>query len=63
MRLTQRYDDDVGEVLAVVEGPVAEYVLTGDELYVRARVESSRLKANPYRAGEYEQAWVQPISP
>ena len=63
LRLTQRYDDDVGEVLAVVEGPVAEYVLTGDELYVRARVESSRLKVNPYRAGEFEQAWVQPISP
>jgi len=63
MRLTHRYDDDVGEVLAVVDGPAAVYEMTGDELYVRSRVESSKIKANPYRSGETEAAWTQPVIP
>lgn len=60
LRVTHRYGDQVGEVLATVEGPVAEYRVRGDELYVRARVTSTRRKENPYRDGEFEMAWVQP---
>jgi len=48
-------------VLAEVEGPTPSYTFTGDELYVRARVVSSRLKENPYHEGEYETAWTQPV--
>lgn len=59
--LSRRYSDDVGVVLAEVTGPVAEYRLRGDELYVRAKVVSSRLKENPYREGEREAAWIQPV--
>ena len=44
-----------------VEGPEPAYHFQGDELYVRAKVLSTRLKANPYREGEYESAWVQPV--
>lgn len=63
VRATQRYDESIGETLAVVEGPVATYSLSGDELYVRAVVESSRRMVNPYREGETESAWVQPVLP
>jgi hypothetical protein len=63
LRLTHRYDDDVGEVLAEVDGLTSAYEFGGDELYVRAKVVSSRLKANPYRPGEVEAAWTQPVIP
>jgi hypothetical protein len=35
----------------------------GREIYVRAKVISSKLKVNPYRAGEHEVAWTQPFVP
>jgi len=53
----------IGEVLATVEGTSPRYRLRGDELYVRAKVVSSKPKANPYRAGETEVAWTQPVVP
>jgi hypothetical protein len=61
--LTRRYDATVGAVLAEVRGGVARYVMRGDELYVRARVTSSKPKANPSFAGEMEMAWTQPVYP
>ncbi len=60
-RVTRRYSDEIGAVLKEVEGTQAEYRLTGDELYVRAVIESSKKKENPYRAGELETAWTQPV--
>jgi hypothetical protein len=63
VRVTHRYSADIGKVLATVKGTKAIYPLKGDELYVRARVTSSKLKENPYREGEFEQAWVQPLVP
>ncbi len=63
LRVTQRYSPDVGAVLAVVDGTEAEYRLRGDELYVRARITSSRPKDNPGRPGEMEMAWTQPLVP
>jgi hypothetical protein len=44
-----------------VKGPRAEYRFTGDELYVRATVISSRVKANGIVSNEVERAWVQPV--
>jgi len=35
--------------------------LKGDEIYVRAKVISSRLKANPSLKDEHEAAWTQPL--
>ena len=50
-----------GEVFATVTGNPAEYALTGDELYVRAVVTSSRPHPNPSYKDQREQAWTQPI--
>jgi hypothetical protein len=44
-----------------VQGPTATYTLRGDEIYVRARVISSKAKVNGSVADEYEMAWTQPL--
>jgi hypothetical protein len=59
----RRYSDDIGEVLAEVAGANPAYRFQGDELYVRAKVISTRLKKNPYHEGEFEAAWVQQVVP
>lgn len=59
--VTGRYSADIGTVLAAVPGLRPEYAFTGYEIYVRARVRSSRPPANPVHAGERETAWVQPV--
>lgn len=61
--VTRHYSEEVGTVLAVAEGLRPSYTLEGDELYVRAKVISSKAKANPYAEGEKECAWVQPVVP
>lgn len=61
LRVTRRYSDQLGAVLAEVKGNLATYALKGDEIYVRAKVISSKLKENPYAAGDFETAWVQPF--
>ncbi|MEY4006377.1 MAG: hypothetical protein RLZZ221_2473, partial [Verrucomicrobiota bacterium] len=58
----RRYSADVGAVLSEVSGTRAEYIFKGDELYVRAKIISSKPKANGSVAGEFETAWVQPIA-
>lgn len=58
---TRRYSDEIGRVFKTVDGPTGEYRFTGDELYVRARVTSSKLHPNPSAVGDKEQAWVQPV--
>jgi len=61
--VTRQYSNDIGVVLAEVTGTSAGYKLKGDEIYVRARIISSKLKANPYVKGEFERAWTQPLIP
>ena len=61
LEVTQRYSADVGAVLASVSGPLAEYRLTGNELYVRAVVTSDKPPTNPSFAGQMSQAWTQPV--
>jgi hypothetical protein len=60
IRATRRYSDDIGKVLGRIEGLTAKYRFQGDELYVRARVTSSRKHPNPSEVGEFERAWTQP---
>ncbi len=50
-----------GQVLAISQSLYPSYRMTGDELYVRARVISSRLHPNPFAAGDRETACVQPV--
>ncbi len=61
LRTTRRYSRDIGTVLAQVEGDSAQYKLQGDEIYVRAKVISSRKNEKSHVPGECESAWVQPI--
>ena len=59
--VTRRYSEDVGQILAEGAGLSPRYSFQGDELYVRARVVSSKMKANPAYEGEVEMAWIQPV--
>lgn len=59
----RRYSDEVGALFAEVAGTSAAYTLKGDEIYVRAKVISSKPKANPGTDGEAERAWTQPLIP
>jgi hypothetical protein len=61
--LIYQYSDEIGVVLASVDGSQPSYRFAGNELYVRAKVISTKLKENPYREGELESAWVQPLVP
>ena len=51
----------LGALLGVVEGPSASYRLHGDELYVRAKIISSKKKLNGFGLNEMEVAWTQPL--
>ena len=61
VRVTHRYSDSVGMVLAKVNGHTPSYTFNGDEIYVRAKVVSTKRMKNPYKEGEVECAWIQPI--
>jgi hypothetical protein len=61
--VTRRYSADIGTLLAEAPGLTPAYTAKGDELYVRAKVISSKPKANPYAKGEVESAWTQPVVP
>ena len=57
--------EEIGLVFLEVEGQRAEYRFLGDELYVRAKVISSKVKENAPVEGEreVEAAWIQPVAP
>ncbi|MGE3805041.1 MAG: hypothetical protein AB7K24_10250 [Gemmataceae bacterium] len=61
--VTRQYSADIGKVVSEVKGPSATYQFTGNELYVRARVVSTKPTANPYEKGDVEMAWTQPVQP
>ncbi|QDU95345.1 PHP domain-containing protein [Lignipirellula cremea] len=61
LNVTRKYSDDIGKVLSEVTGLQPSYQLTGDELYVRAIVTSSKPHPNPSYAGQTTQAWSQPV--
>jgi hypothetical protein len=61
--VTRVYSDEIGKVVLEAEGPEASYRLSGKELYVRARVISTKLHPNPYQKGDVEVAWTQPVLP
>jgi hypothetical protein len=63
IEITRRYSKDVGKVLAEVKGTEPSYKLKGDELYVRAKVISSKKKEPAQTVSETEAAWIQPVVP
>lgn len=60
-QVTRRYSDDIGTVLAEVSGTKPSYTPQGDELYVRAKIVSSKPKRFAGLQGETEAAWTQPV--
>jgi hypothetical protein len=60
--VTRSYSSEIGAVLAVVPGLDPEYRFSGDEVYVRARVFSSKPVENPVHAADVAMAWVQPVA-
>jgi acyl-coenzyme A thioesterase PaaI-like protein len=61
LAVTRVYHKDVGKVVATSAGPLAVYKPSGKELYVRARVTSDKAHPNPYKKGDVEMAWTQPV--
>src|SRR5262249_43140825 len=58
--VTQAYSAEVGKVVAESKSLEPSYQLTGRELYVRAKVISTKAHPNPYQKGDVEVAWTQP---
>jgi hypothetical protein len=50
-----------GVILKEVNGTRATYKLRKNDLYVRAKIISSKPKENPYQEGDVETAWTQPV--
>ncbi|MBI2423754.1 MAG: hypothetical protein HYV27_13065 [Candidatus Hydrogenedentes bacterium] len=61
-RATLQYSDRMGATFAEVQGNTPAHTLQGNELYIRAVVESSKLQDNPFMEGDHEKAWIQPIT-
>ncbi|MDF2157790.1 histidinol-phosphatase [Algoriphagus sp. CAU 1675] len=53
--------EQAGILLSEIQGTEGSYTLEEDDLYVRAKVTSSKSKENPYRPGDMEEAWIQPV--
>jgi hypothetical protein len=53
--------EKTGQIVSTKVGTSAEYVLTGNELYVRAVVTSSLPPADPIWDDQKQQAWTQPV--
>ncbi|MGV3510227.1 MAG: hypothetical protein ACO1N7_13120 [Sphingobacteriaceae bacterium] len=53
--------EKAGVLLKEVKGSKATYKLSNENLFVRAKIISTKLKANPYEEGEFETAWTQPV--
>ena len=56
-------ETSVGTVLARTGDLEATYRFTGQELYVRARIRSSKPHPNPFGEGDAQMAWTQPMRP
>jgi len=50
----------IGKILREVTGTDASYKMTGEDLYVRAKIISTEPKTNPKKKGEKKVAWTQP---
>jgi hypothetical protein len=63
LEVTRIYSAEIGQVVAESDDLKPTYKLTGQELYVRAKIVSSKPHANPYQKGDVEVAWTQPFVP
>ncbi len=64
IRATRIYSDTLGQVLSTESGTHVRYTLNGKEIYLRARIRSTKRKERiPHIENEVETAWVQPVLP
>ena len=63
LSVTRTYSPEIGKIVAESESLEPNYKMSGRELYVRARVISTKAHPNPYQKGDVEMAWTQPVSP
>jgi hypothetical protein len=49
------------DTLAEILGSKAEFQVTDDLLFVRAKVISNQVQENPFQDGDFESAWTQPV--
>jgi hypothetical protein len=61
--VTRNYNAEVGKIVAESDSVEPSYRLTGKELYVRAKVISTKQHPNPFKKGDVEVAWTQPSVP
>ena len=61
--IATRVNGEPGEVLATSKDLKPTFTFVGDELYIRARITSSKKHPRPYRLGDFEMAWTQPVRP
>jgi hypothetical protein len=61
LTVQERYCPKIGTVFKTEAGLHPVYQLTGEELYVRALITSTRLHPNPSLPNQTEQAWTQPV--
>ncbi|MCS6863599.1 MAG: hypothetical protein RMJ56_14140 [Gemmataceae bacterium] len=61
--VTSDYSPAIGQVVATSTAANPRYTFTGKELYVRAKIISTKPHPNPYADGDVEVAWTQPVVP
>jgi hypothetical protein len=50
-----------GKTIQKTNGPGAQFKVTKNYLFVRARITSTNPKPNPFQEGDFEMAWTQPV--
>jgi hypothetical protein len=58
---TMQYGAAIGEVFLETSQNPAVYSITGDEMYIRAKIVSDKKQPNPHAEGDVETAWTQPV--
>lgn len=61
--VTRKYSAEIGKVVTESDSLEPSYKLTGNEIYVRAKVISTKPHPNPFLKGDVEVAWTQPVVP
>ena len=62
-RMVEGKPGEIGEIVSTSTSLTPGHTMQGDELYLRARITSSRPHPRPYLAGDMEMAWTQPVRP
>jgi hypothetical protein len=55
--------EERSKILKTVQGSEGSFKVSSHYTFVRSRIISSKIKSNPFSAGDLEMAWTQPISP